>query len=155
MLTARHTLAAATASLLIAGACLVPTQTAQAQPPAACANDASISLLASPLSPWKGAALRVVLAAEKPLEGEFSLVAPDGTVAATSRDRHGGPPYFWYAAVEKPAEGTWHAKLTRDGATGECASITREVAVLGKEPPRPGATKSSVWPIRRHMEPLD
>ena len=32
----------------------------------------------SPLAPWKGAPLRVLFAAEKPLEGELSLIAPDG-----------------------------------------------------------------------------
>ena len=41
--------------------------------------------------------MRVIIAAEKPLDGEFSLIAPDGTVAAKSRERHGGPPYFWFA----------------------------------------------------------
>ena len=56
-------------------------------------------MLPSPLAPWKGAPLRVIFAAEKPLEGELSLIAPDGSVAATSSERHGGPPYFWFAEV--------------------------------------------------------
>jgi len=33
-------------------------------------------VLSSPLAPWKGAPLRIVFAAEKPLEGELSLIAP-------------------------------------------------------------------------------
>ena len=37
------------------------------------------------LAPWRGAPLRVMFAAEKPLEGELSLIAPDGSVAATSK----------------------------------------------------------------------
>ena len=80
-------------------------------PPAA--TSAEIAVLPSPIAPWKGAPLRVIFAAEKPLEGELSLIAPDGSVAARSRERHGGPPYFWFAEVKSPAAGTWRATLTR------------------------------------------
>ena len=64
-----------------------------------CEEVAELSVLASPIAPWRGAPLRVLFAAEKPMEGEFSLISPDGRVAATSRERHGGPPYFWLAEV--------------------------------------------------------
>jgi hypothetical protein len=104
--------------------------------------------LASPLAPWKGVPLRVVFAAEKPFQGELSLIAPDGSVAATSRERHGGPPYSWFVEVPSPAEGTWHAKLARDGVSGECSTITREIVVRGVEPPRPHAADGSLWPLR-------
>ena len=104
--------------------------------------------MSSPLAPWKGAPLRVVFAAEKPLEGELSLIAPDGSVAAKSRERHGGPPYFWLAEVATPAAGTWHAKLTRERASAECSTITREIAVRAAEPPRPQGTDGSLWPVR-------
>jgi hypothetical protein len=103
-------------------------------------------VLTSPAAPWKGAPLRVVFAAEKPLEGELSLAAPDGTVAATSRERKGGPPYIWFAEVAEPSAGTWRATLTRAVETAGCGTITREIAVQRKEPPRPRAAKS-VWPI--------
>ena len=103
-------------------------------------------MLSSPIAPWKGAPLRVVFAAEKPLEGELALIAPDGKVAATSRDRTGGPPYVWFAEVAAPEAGTWQAKLAREGAAPECTSVSREIAVARKEPPRPRAGKS-VWPI--------
>ena len=92
--------------------------------------------------------MRVIFAAEKPLEGELSLIAPDGSVAAKSRERHGGPPYFWFAEVASPAAGTWHAKLARDGAPADCGTITREIAVRADEPPRPRSTDGSVWPLR-------
>ena len=96
---------------------------------------ADLAVLPAPLAPWKGAPLRVVFAAEKPLEGELSLIAPDGSVAANSRERHGGPPYFWFAEVASPAAGTWHAKLARTRAG--CSTITREIAVRDDAPPRP------------------
>jgi hypothetical protein len=98
--------------------------------------------------PWKGAPLRVLFAAEKPLEGELSLIAPDGTVAAKSAQRYGGPPYFWLVEVAAPVAGTWHAKLTRANAPAECGTITREIAVRADKPPTPQATSGSVWPLR-------
>ena len=115
---------------------------------ATCADAPELAVLSSPLAPWKGAPLRVVFAAEKPLEGELSLIAPDGSVAAKSRERHGGPPYFWLAEVATPAAGTWHAKLTRERASAECSTITREIAVRAAEPPRPQGTDGSLWPVR-------
>ena len=57
-------------------------------------------------APWKGAPLRVMLVTEKPLQGELSLTGPDGSVAATSRERHGGPPYFWFTEIKAPAAGS-------------------------------------------------
>jgi hypothetical protein len=116
--------------------------------PDSCDDATELAVLASPLSPWKGAPLRVALALENPLDGELLLIAPDGSVAAKSRDRHGGPPYFWYAEAASPAAGTWHAKLVRASAPAECSAITREIAVLGHEPPRPHMAAGSVWPVR-------
>ncbi len=148
MFPARHFAAAVTASLPIAAAFFVPSVHAQAKPPGACEDAAGIAVLASPIAPWKGAPLRIVFTAEEPLEGELSLIAPDGKVAAKSRERHGGPPYFWFAEVASPGEGTWHAKLARDGAPAECSTLTREIAVGGKQPPPPRAGGKSVWPVR-------
>src|SRR5713226_3247321 len=123
--------AAVTASLLIAGALFVLSVAgadAQAQSSSnACEDAGGLVILPSPISPWKGAPLRVVFAVEKPLEGELSLIAPDGSVAAKSRGRFGGPPYFWFAEVTSPAAGTWHAMLAN--ARGGCGTITREIAV--------------------------
>ena len=152
MFLARQFAAAVTASLLIAGAFFVflfSVVDAQAQGPSGiCEDAAELAVLPSPIAPWKGAPLRVVFAAEKPLEGELSLIAPDGSVAAKSRERHGGPPYFWFAEVASPAAGTWRATLARDRAPAECSTITREIAVRADEPPRPSATPGSVWPLR-------
>ena len=149
---ARRFTAAVTASLLIAGAFFVfflsvVDSRAQGQI-GTCEDAAELAVLSSPIAPWKGAPLRVVFAAEKPLEGELSLIAPDGSVAAKSRERHGGPPYFWFAEVASPAAGKWHAKLERERAPAGCSTITREIAVAAAEPPRPSATEGSLWPLR-------
>ena len=144
--------ATVTASLLVAGALavlLVPAGGARAQTPSgACADATEIAVMPSPIAPWKGAPLRVIFAAEKPLEGELSLIAPDGSVAAKSHVRHGGPPYFWFAEVASPAAGTWHVSLARENAQAGCGTITRNIAVRGDAPPRPSAVSGSLWPLR-------
>ena len=152
MFLERQFAAAVSALLLIAGAFFVVIFSAgdsRAQAPSGtCEDAAEFAVLPSPVAPWKGAPLRVIFAAEKPLEGELSLIAPNGTVAAKSRDRHGGPPYFWFAEVAAPAAGKWQVQLAREHAPAQCSTITREIAVGDREPPRPRATEGSVWPIR-------
>jgi hypothetical protein len=141
-----------TALLLIASAFFVllfrSADARAAGPSGTCEDAAEIAVLPSPIAPWKGAPLRVVFAAEKPLEGELSLIAPDGSVTTTSRERHGGPPYFWFAEVTSPAAGTWRVTLTRDRAPAECSTITRDIAVREDRPPRPNSTPGSIWPLR-------
>ena len=144
MFQARRFAAAATASLLVVGALFaLPWSVAEAQAKGSC-DELDVAVLPSPLAPWKGAPLRVIIATEKPLDGDLLLVAPDGRVAAKSSERRGGPPYFWFAEVNTPAAGTWQAKLS--GAPAECAS--QQIAVRDDEPPRPRGAEGSVWPIR-------
>lgn len=151
-LFAGRQIAATAAGLLVAGAFLAlpfSLATAQAQgAPRNCEEAAELAVLTSPLAPWKGAPLRVLFAAEQPIEGELSLISPDGRVAATSRQRHGGPPYFWSAEVPSPAAGKWRATLTPDRPAGGCSAITRDIAVHAAAPPRPGTVEGSVWPLR-------
>lgn len=141
--------AAAAASLLLAGAYFLGTGTAA---PAATVTvgcpDAEIAVLPTPIAPWKGAPLRVLIAAEHAFDGELALIGPDGSVAAKSHERYGGPPYFWIAEVAAPTPGTWRATLARSGASSECSTVTREIVVSVQKPPRPSTTPGSVWPIR-------
>src|SRR6266702_5520637 len=141
-----------TVLLPIAGAFLVfilSAMDARAEgSPGICEDAAKLAILPSPIAPWKGARLRIVFAAEMPIEGELSLIAPDGRVAAQSRERRGGPPYFWLAEVASPAAGTWRATLAVDRAPAGCSTINREIAVSAARPPRPSAMPGSVWPLR-------
>lgn len=130
------------------GALLCPAGAAPKSASDPCAEAFGVTVLASPLAPWKGAPLRVVFTTEKPVDGELSLVAPGGGVAVASAARHGGPPYFWYAEVAAPAPGIWQARLARAGAAGECSTLAQEIAVAAKRPPAPRATAKSVWPVR-------
>ena len=139
---------AVTAALLVTGAftiVLCSGVDARAQGLSGC--EAEVAVLPSPVAPWTGAPLRVLMATEKPLNGELSLLAPDGTIAVKSRERHGGPPYFWLAEVASPAAGKWRAALVREGAGGECRTITREVSVSAQKPAGPQGTPASIWPV--------
>jgi hypothetical protein len=124
VLSVRQFIRAATTTLsLITGAFLLALAAgnARAQGSApACDAAGEIAVLPSPWAPWKGAPLRVMLVTEKPLQGELSLTGPDGSVAATSRERHGGPPYFWFTEIKAPAAGSWHATLTPQQAAAGC-----------------------------------
>jgi hypothetical protein len=153
----RHFSTAAAALLLAAGTCLsvdawAQTSPAQSAPapgaPSKCAEALQVGVLPAPLEPWKGAPLRVLVAAEKPLGGELSLIAPDGSVAAKSRGNGAGPPTYWYAEVAEPAAGTWHATLALDHETDGCASVTRDIAVSARKPAGLHGTGSSLWPMR-------
>jgi hypothetical protein len=149
MSPARPFPAARTALWLIAGCftLLFPVGASEAAGAVSCEDAAQIAVLPSPVAPWKGAPLRVVFAAEKPLSGELSLVAPDGHVAAQSRERHGGPPYSWFAEAASPTPGKWQVKLAADNAA-ECATISREIIVADREPPRPHASETGLWLVR-------
>jgi len=107
-----------------------------------CEDSADIAVLSAPAAPWTGAPLRVIFAAEKPLDGELSLITPEGRVAAKSRGRQGGPPYFWFAEMPSPAAGTWRATLAAAG----CSPITRDIVVADAPSPPPAA--GGTWPLR-------
>jgi hypothetical protein len=111
MFAGRRFAAAATTCLLITGGffLLLFAQSPAAAASGSCANSAEVTVLPSPQAPWTGAPLRVMVVAEKPVEGVLSLIAPDGSAAVKSSDRHDGPPYSWFAEIAAPAAGTWHA----------------------------------------------
>ena len=152
MLLARRFAAAATAFLLITGGFfLLLFSTAQSPAAAAsegCANSAELTVLPSPLAPWTGAPLRVMVVAEKPIEGVLSLIAPDGSVAAKTPDRHDGPPYSWVAEVAAPAAGTWHASLGRDRSSTDCSPVTRDIVVSARKPEPLRTPPGSIWQVR-------
>lgn len=149
MLLARRLAAAATASSLIAGGFYILLAAAAVSPAEAagdsCGDAAELTVLPSPVAPWKGAPLRVMVVSEKPLDGVLSLVAPDGSVAAKSSDRHGASPYSWFAEVATPAAGTWHATLARDGASPGCA---HEIVVSARKPEPMRTPSGSFWQVR-------
>jgi len=152
MLLARgFAVTAATLLPVAAGLVASPLSAAESSAAAAsaiCADAADLTVLPSPIAPWKGAPLRVMVVAEKPVHGALSLIAPDGSVAATSSDRHGGGPYSWFAEIATPAAGTWHAKLALDHVSAGCGAITREIVVNARKPESPGTPPGRIWQVR-------
>jgi hypothetical protein len=149
MLLARRPTAAATMPSLIAAAFSILLLQAFAAPAAAASDGcdpADLTVLPSPVAPWEGAPLRVMVVTEKSADGVLSLLGPDGSVAAKSDERHGGPPYFWFAEVEAPAAGTWHAQLAR--ASSECGAVSREISVAASKPEPPRTPAGSFWQVR-------
>ncbi|MGC2123351.1 MAG: hypothetical protein WA652_10905 [Xanthobacteraceae bacterium] len=149
---ARHAAVAAAACLLtVAGlfAVAFPATAARAETASAsCEEAAGLSILPAPFAPWTGMPLGILVAAEKPLDGALSLIAPDGTVAAKSDGPRGGPPYYWFAAVASPAAGKWRITLTLNGAPDGCGTITREIAVSAKKTAPLRSASSSMWQVR-------
>ncbi len=123
---------------------LFPLSNAQAQD-SPCEESAEVAVITSPESPWTGAPLRILIAAEKPLDGELSLIAPDGRVAARSRGQRGGPPYVWFAEVASPAAGAWRATL--DTSSFTCGTITKDIAVSARKSSASQAAEGSVWRV--------
>jgi hypothetical protein len=72
---------------------------------------------------------------------------------ATSNERHGGPPYFWFAQIETPASGHWRATLGRAVACGSAPLSTLEFVVRdnGVGPPR--TPRNALWFTRAAWGP--
>jgi len=138
----RRFAAATVFSLITAGLLL--------QAPAAAAADgcAEITILPSPFAPWTGVPLRVMVISEKPIQGAVALIAPDGSVAAKSADRHDGPPYAWFAEVAAPVAGTWRATLERSSA--DCGPVARDITVAARKPGAFQIPPGSIWPTRNN-----
>src|SRR5213593_584405 len=69
------------------------------------------AILVSPEAPVVGGPLRVVAVSDRPLDGTLSFVAPDGGELAATRERRGGPPYWWYLELAAHVAGTHRACL--------------------------------------------
>jgi hypothetical protein len=137
------------ASLTVASAFfafLFPFANAQAQD-SPCEASAEVAVLPSPAAPWTGAPLRVLVATEKPLQGELSLVAPDGRIAAKSHMQRGGPPYVWFAEVASPAAGAWRATL--DTSSFTCGT---DIDVSARKPSTAHTTEGSVWRLHNSWD---
>jgi hypothetical protein len=147
----RFAAAAPAFALTVAGFSLLLFSTALSPAMAAsesCADSGAVTVLPSPMAPWSGAPLRVMVVAEKPVAGTLSLIAPDGSVAVKSADRHDGPPYSWFAEVATPTAGTWHAKLEREGGSADCGPVNRDITVAARKPEGVRFPAGSIWQVR-------
>jgi hypothetical protein len=97
----------------------------------------------SPESPVAGGPVRLVAVSDRPLDAALVLVAPDGAALGTTRERRGGPPYWWYLEVTTKVAGTHRACL--DGPEATCTDVT----VGGRAPHR---TDAALWPVTREWD---
>jgi hypothetical protein len=79
------------------------------------------TLFVGPEAPVAGGWLRVVAVTDRPLDGILTLVAADGEELATTRERHGGPPYWWYLDATAKVAGGHRACFRSAGTT--CTDI--------------------------------
>jgi hypothetical protein len=106
-------------------------------------------LFTSPRAPRAGAPLRVLAVSERPLDATLALRDPGGGELAGSRERHGGPPYWWYAELPSPAAGTLQVSLRAsiDGGAPDLAAC-REVAVEADPAGEKARGWGAAWPSR-------
>jgi hypothetical protein len=135
-------------------------------PAAACEDVKALHIFAMPGTAWTGAPLRVIALSDRPVLGELRLHAPSatkattatktektepGALAASSTERHGGPPYFWIATVPAPIAGRYTASLVQSACEATAAPATLAVTVstvAPREPPAPNR-EDGLWPSKR------
>ncbi len=100
------------------------------------------AIFTSPEAPVVGGLLRVVAVSDRPLDGVLALVGPGGEELGQTRERRGGPPYWWYFEATTRVAGA-HRVCLNEGADTECTEVT----VGGGSVPRPSG--GGVWPVTR------
>jgi hypothetical protein len=117
----------------------VAASTPEPAAPGACKDTAGVQFYPSPRSPAAGQPLRLLAISGKPLAGTLRLRDDQGKEIATGKERHGGPPFWWYAEVASPGAGTYRAELG-----GSCTNVSVEAA------PRIDAKRAwnAAWPVR-------
>ncbi len=101
-----------------------------------------VTVFTSPRAPRPGVPLRVLAVAASPFDATLSLGDPAGAELAGSRERHGGPPFWWYAEISAAQAGAYHVAL-RGPQVAACAEIA-----VGAQPAPAGSRGSGVWPAR-------
>ncbi len=112
---------------------------------ATCAEAADIAVLPSPVTPWTGAPLRVLFVAEKPVQGELSLIAPNGSVTATSRDAQRRAALFLVRRSQLPRRRHLAGQARERRLPGRSRATSR---CRGQRPAPPHEVPGSVWPLR-------
>ncbi len=119
-----------------------PASSASAQPGAAPPRPRAVTPETCSSSPRRstrcaGARFRVVALSDRPVDAHLTVTGAGP--AASTPERHGGPPYFWMQRIEAPASGKWTATLTRDEACGGADNTlaTRVVTVRAQSPAIP------------------
>jgi hypothetical protein len=124
-------------------------------PPAPlCGDPGRMIAFVSPERPLRGQPLRVIVVSDQPVDAQLAVVTA-GRPPTTTEERHGGPPYHWFAQVDAPTVGVWHATFSKLEVCGGNLLAKKDVAVsawqVPQAPPSAGAT---LWPIRAAWSPV-
>ncbi len=110
-----------------------------------CADPGEVTLFFSPEHPVRGGPVRVVAVVDHEVPGQLSLADGDAGPGPSSVERHGGPPYFWFVAMDSAPLRKLTATFSRD-ASCNAAPKTKELKVGPTAPPPPPApTDGSLW----------
>ena len=111
--------------------------------PAKCEASADLPIFVAPRAPRAGAPLRVLAHTDGAIEGaSLSIVDAKGAEIQGSRERHGGPPFFWRAEIPAAVTGAYRAIL-RAGDRSSCVEIS-----VGEAPAPVARWSGGVWPVR-------
>ena len=100
----------------------------------------TVAIFTSPAAPVPGGPLRAMAVADRPLDVALTVLGPRGTLLERTRERRGGPPYWWYVEVTARRRGTYRVCL---GGTLMCDDV------LVGEPPPHGPSAGAAWPVTR------
>jgi hypothetical protein len=89
-----------------------------------CTDNPQVALFMLPATPRAGGWLGVIAVAEKPVEAVLLIRGSDGREIIASRQRRGGPPYWWYLEIPAPPTGGARAILARGRDVLACKDVT-------------------------------
>jgi hypothetical protein len=127
-------------AVLLAGSTrAAPDPPAPPEPPPPCEQSDAVAVFSSPRAAQPGASLRALAVSERPRSASLVVVDPDGAPLAESRERHGGPPYWWYVELVPDGAGTHRAMLRQGARQVACLEIEVGADGAAARGPGPGA----------------
>ncbi len=158
-----QTRAAAPSGLLALPAPASAERALAERPASDCGDPGEVFVFVSPEHPVRGRPLRVIAVTERAIGAELT-VSPaeqvvqrliDGMPAtpATTRESHGGPPYFWVAPIDAAAAGSWRAAFARGAGCGGAALASKDIAVAPSPVPSGAAPRKALWLTRAAWSP--
>jgi hypothetical protein len=103
-----------------------------------------VAVFIGPEWPVPGAPLRAMAVSELPLDAALTLFDPHGERLASTSERRGGPPYWWYVEAFTSSRGFHRVCL---GEHRPC-----DGALVGAPPRRPRRSADGAWPVTREWD---
>jgi len=117
----------------------------------ACGDPGDVVLFAAPERPVAGQLLRVIAVADHRVGA--TLVIQGAAEPLSTRERHGGPPYFWIAEVGAASRGKYGVTLRRADACGGATLSAKDVAVHDGPLAPAVVPRTAIWRTRAAWSP--